>query len=462
MSEKDLLRFTTTGSVDDGKSTLIGRLLYETDTIPEDQYEAAKKASKKRGKKFTDLSLLLDGLESEREQGITIDVAYRYFETKRRKFIVADTPGHEQYTRNMVTGASNSDLAIILIDASQGVLTQSKRHGFLNSLLGIPHLIVAVNKMDLVNYDENVFKQIVKDYQDFSTKLKISDITFIPISALKGGNCVKHTSKMKWYHGPTVLEKLEEVHVASARNLIDFRFPVQMVVRPDHTFRGFAGKICSGVLRPGTSITVLPSGQEARIESILLDNDKLKEAYPPQSVVLTLNREIDISRGDMIVRTGNSPHISELFVSMMCWMSETPLDPSKPYFLKHTTQTVRAKISHIIVNIDVNTLRRKDRAEVELNDIFKARIETTMPLFFDEYIQNRETGCFILIDPESNNTVACGMISKAEEPKKTRDQKTLKERFSAKLYLLEKEIDSGNTQQCKTMIEELRDLLKLL
>lgn len=458
---KDLLRFTTTGSVDDGKSTLIGRLLYETQTVPQDQYDAVVTASKKRGKEFVDLSLLLDGLASEREQGITIDVAYRYFETKKRKFIVADTPGHEQYTRNMVTGASNSDLAVILIDASQGILVQSKRHGFLNSLLGIPHLIVAVNKMDLIDYDEQIFRQIVKEYQDFSTKLKIPDITFVPISALHGDNCVTHSEKISWYHGPTVLEKLEEVHVAGMRNLVDLRFPVQTVIRPDHTFRGFAGRISSGVVRPGTKVIALPSNKEAVVERIVTFDGDLEEAFAPQSVTLTLDRELDISRGDMIVRKGNQPHISNQFVSMLCWMSEKPFNQNTEYILKHTSQTVKAKIKNLIVNIDVNTLHRTQKHTIGLNDIFKAQLETTRSLFFDEYVQNRETGCFILIDPDSHDTVACGMISKAEEAtdsERVAHHIQLKE----KLSLLEEAFDSKDSKEFQSILNEARRLLELI
>lgn len=459
---KDLLRFTTTGSVDDGKSTLIGRLLYETQTIPEDQYNAVVTASEKRGRDFVDLSLLLDGLESEREQGITIDVAYRYFETKNRKFIVADTPGHEQYTRNMVTGASNSDLAVILIDASQGILVQSKRHGFLNSLLGIPHLIVAINKMDLVDYDEEVFKEIVQGYQDFSTKLKIPDITFIPVSALCGDNCVTHSDKTPWYHGPTVLEKLEEVHVASSRNLVDLRFPVQMVIRPDHTFRGFAGRVASGVIRPGTRVVALPSNKEAVVEKIVTYDGELEEAFAPQSVTITLDREIDIGRGDMLVRKGNQPHVSNRFVSYLCWMSETKFDKNKEYLLKHTTQIARAKVESVIVNVDVNTLHRSERKTIELNDIFKARIETTKPLFFDEYVQNRETGSFILIDPDSNNTVACGMISKAEKSNNDSEQIEHRRQLKEKLSLLEEAFSLHDVSEFRNLIKEAHLLLELI
>lgn len=460
---KDLLRFCTSGSVDDGKSTLLGRLLYETGRIYDDQLEATKQASEKRGKQDIDLSLLLDGLESEREQGITIDVAYRYFETDKRRFIVADTPGHEQYTRNMVTGASNSNLAIILIDASQGILVQSKRHGFINSLLGIPHLIVAINKMDLVDYSQEVFNSIVEDYKQFSTKLKIPNITFIPISALYGDNCTKHTDKMSWYNGPTILQELEEVHVASTRNLVDFRFPVQTVIRPDHTFRGFAGRLSSGVIRPGTKVTALPSNKTATVERLVTHNGDLDVAFAPQSITITLDKELDIGRGDMLVREGNLPHISNQFVAMMCWMSETSFNPKTEYLIKHSSRLTRGMIKDVIVTIDVNTLNRVEKEAIELNEIFKARIQTTQDLFFDEYVQNRETGGFIVIDPETLNTVACGMITKAEEPlKNSASQANLKENLKEELLLIENAFESNDAQAFNIAIKNVRRLLDLI
>jgi bifunctional enzyme CysN/CysC len=417
--KKDILRIVTTGSVDDGKSTLIGRLLYETKCIPEDQYEAIKKASIRRGKDDVDLSLLLDGLADEREQGITIDVAYRYFETAKRKFIVADTPGHEQYTRNMVTGASNSDLAIILIDARHGVKTQSKRHGFINSLLGIQHLIVAINKMDLEYYSKNIYEAIVEIYKEFSEKLKIPNMTFIPISALCGDNVVQRSDKMPWYHGPTILEQIENICPTASHNNVDFRFPVQCVIRPDLNYRGFAGQVASGSIRVGETILSLPSKKKAKIESIDTFDASLKEAKNGQSVVLTLDQEIDTSRGDVFVRPANVPYIGSNFIAMMCWFDEKELNTNKTYLLKHTTQKVQAYINNVVVKIDVNTLHRMDRSSIGLNDIFKAEIETTSPLFFDSYINNKQTGSFILIDTDTNNTVAAGMIEKKKEYKET-------------------------------------------
>lgn len=414
---KDLLRFTTTGSVDDGKSTLIGRLLYETNCIPEDQYAAAEADSKKRGKEDVDLSLLLDGLESEREQGITIDVAYRYFETDNRKFIVADTPGHEQYTRNMVTGSSNSELAIILIDARYGAQTQSKRHGFINSLLGIPHLIVSINKMDLVDYSQDVYNDIVADYISFSEKLKIQDITFIPVSALKGDNVCSLSTKTPWYKGDTVLHKLENVHIASSKNKVDFRFPIQCVIRPNLNFRGFAGTVASGTIRVGEEVESLPSKKRAKVKSVHLFEDDLQEAVTSQSVVITLDKEIDTSRGDMLVRPGNYPSVGQNFVAMMCWFDEENMEPNKSYILKHTTQKTNAYVSSVIAKINVNTLHRVESDNIGLNDIFKAHIETTQQLFFDPYHTNRTTGSFVLIDPYTNNTVAAGMIEKKKEGK---------------------------------------------
>jgi sulfate adenylyltransferase large subunit len=366
--EKTLLRFTTTGSVDDGKSTLIGRLLYETKTIFEDQLAAVEKTSRKRGQGEADLALLLDGLAAEREQGITIDVAYRYFETPKRKFIISDTPGHEQYTRNMVTGASTAQLAIILIDARNGVLTQSRRHGFLVSLLQIPHLIVAINKMDLIDYNEKVYNDIVAEYSAFSEKLDIHDITYIPVSALAGDNVVDRSGKMPWYSGYTLLQQLERVHVAADHNLVDFRFPVQYVIRPHLDFRGYAGRIESGTVSPGEDIVALPSGKGSKIKTITTYDGDLKEASASQSVVLTLEDEIDISRGDMIVRKNNLPQASNRFEAIICWMDEQPLDLSATYYLKHTTKTVRAFISKIFYKIDVNTLHRDKADSLSLNE----------------------------------------------------------------------------------------------
>jgi bifunctional enzyme CysN/CysC len=412
-SEKSLLRFTTTGSVDDGKSTLIGRLLYETKSIYDDQYAAIEKTSKKKGFKEVDLAYLLDGLAAEREQGITIDVAYRYFETPKRKFIIADTPGHVQYTRNMVTGASKADCAIILIDARNGVLTQSKRHGFIISLLQIPHLIVAVNKMDLVDYAEDVFSRIVEEYENYSQKLDIHDIFYIPVSALKGDNVVAKSKKMPWYNGMALLHYLENIHVTADRNLVDFRFPVQYVIRPHLDFRGFAGKIVSGTITPGEEVVILPSGKTTSIKSVTTYDGDLQEAFSPQSVVLSLADEIDVSRGDMIVRKKNLPQIENNLEAIVCWMDEKAMTMMTPYIMKHTTKYAMARITKIVYKIDVNTLHRKPADAFLLNDIGRIEIKTSTPIFFDPYRINRATGSFILIDPLSNNTVAAGMIRDA-------------------------------------------------
>ncbi len=407
---KSLLRFTTSGSVDDGKSTLIGRLLYETNCIFEDQFAAVEKTSNQRGNDRVDLALLLDGLAAEREQGITIDVAYRYFTTAKRKFIIADTPGHEQYTRNMVTGASTSELAIILIDARHGVVTQSKRHGFLISLLQIPHLVVAVNKMDLVDYKEEAYQKIVKEYSEFSQKLDIHDITFIPISALDGDNVTTRSANTPWYEGHTLLHMLENVHVSADKNFVDFRFPVQSVMRPNLDFRGFSGNITSGTIKVGEEIAALPSGKSSRIKSIVTYDGDLEEAFAGQAVTLTLEDEIDISRGDMIVRKNNLPHVASEFDVNLCWMDEEPMNSRSHYLLKHTTQKVKAYVSEIQYKIDVNTLHRQEAEQFELNEIGRVTIKTARPLFFDNYRINHGTGSFILIDPLTNHTVAAGMI----------------------------------------------------
>ncbi|PKN37703.1 MAG: bifunctional sulfate adenylyltransferase subunit 1/adenylylsulfate kinase [Deltaproteobacteria bacterium HGW-Deltaproteobacteria-2] len=408
--EKSLLRFTTTGSVDDGKSTLIGRLLYETKSIYDDQFAAIEKTSKKKGLKEVELAYLLDGLAAEREQGITIDVAYRYFETPKRKFVITDTPGHVQYTRNMVTGASKADCAVILIDARNGVLTQSKRHGFIVSLLQIPHLIVAVNKMDLVDYAEDVFSRIIEEYENFSQKLDIHDIVYIPVSALKGDNVVTKSKKMPWYDGTPLLHYLENIHVTADRNLVDFRFPVQYVIRPHLDFRGFAGKIISGTITPGEEVVVLPSGKSSSVKAITTYDGELREAFCPQSVVLSLNDEVDVSRGDMIVRKKNLPQIENRMEAMICWMDEKPMTMTKTYIMKHTTKYVKANITKIIYKVDVDTLHRQPVEEFHLNDIGRIEISTLTPVFFDPYKLNHVTGSFILIDPLTNNTVAAGMI----------------------------------------------------
>ncbi len=408
--DKTLLRFVTTGSVDDGKSTLIGRLLYETKSIYEDQYEAIEKTSKRRGLKETDLALLLDGLSAEREQGITIDVAHRYFETPKRKFIIADTPGHEQYTRNMVTGASTADCAIILIDARNGVLTQSRRHGFIISLLQIPHLIVAINKMDLVDYSREVYEEIVQEYESFSDKLDIHDIIFIPVSALNGDNIVEKSKAMPWYEGATLLHYLENVHVSADRNLVDFRFPVQYIIRPHLDFRGFAGRILSGTITPGEEIVALPSGKTSAVKSITTYDGEFGEAFAPQSVVLTLQDEIDVSRGDMIVRKNNIPQVSAHFEAVICWMDDATMSLSESYVLKHTTHQVRAFIQRIVYKIDVNSLHRQPANTFSLNEIGRVEIKTSSPIYFDPYKMNHGNGSFILIDPLTNHTVAAGMI----------------------------------------------------
>lgn len=410
-----LLRFTTAGSVDDGKSTLIGRLLYDSKSIFEDQIEAVKTSSEKKGFDYVDLSLLTDGLKSEREQGITIDVAYRYFATPKRKFIIADTPGHTQYTRNMVTGASTANLAIILIDARKGLLEQTYRHSFIASLLKIPHVVVCVNKMDLVDYSEDVYNQIVSDYKAFSSKLDIKDVQFVPISALRGDNVVDRSENMKWYEGSTLLYHLEHVHIASDFNHIDCRFPVQMVIRP-HTlefqdFRGYAGRIDGGIFKPGDEVKVLPSGFSSRIKSIELNGEAIEEAFAPMSVTMTLEDEIDISRGDMIVRPNNQPSVNQDLEVMICWMNQKTLQNRAKLIIKHTTKECQAMIKDILYKVDVNTLHRIENIqEIGMNDIARVSIRTAQPLFFDSYRKNRMTGSVILIDPNTNETVGAGMI----------------------------------------------------
>jgi len=406
----DMLRFTTAGSVDDGKSTLIGRLLYDSKAIFEDQMESIEQASLRRGDETVDLALLTDGLRAEREQGITIDVAYRYFATPKRKFIIADTPGHIQYTRNMVTGASNAELAIILIDARKGVLTQSKRHGFLASLLQIPHMLVAVNKMDLVDYDEETYNNIVREYTEFTSKLSAPNLIFLPISALNGDNVVDESENMPWYKGPTLLHHLENVSVGGSRNLVDFRFPVQLALRPNQDFRGFAGQIASGSVSPGEDVVVLPSGLESRVKSIVTLNGEIPEAAAGDSIALTLEDEIDISRGDMIVRKKNLPNVANQLECILCWMNETPLNTDSAYILQHTTRQVRTYVSELNYRIDVDTLHRNPADTLNLNEIGRVKLTTTQPLYFDPYRINRNTGSFILIDPSTNVTVAAGMI----------------------------------------------------
>jgi bifunctional enzyme CysN/CysC len=406
----ELLRFTTAGSVDDGKSTLIGRLLYDSKSIFEDQMEAVTQASQNRGDEEVDLALLTDGLRAEREQKITIDVAYRYFATPKRKFIIADTPGHIQYTRNMVTGASTAELAIILIDARKGVLTQSKRHGFLATLLRIPHLVVAVNKMDLVDYDQATYNAILKEYTAFSQKLNVQDITYIPMSALRGDNVVEKGDNLDWYDGPTLLHHLENVNVGASLNNVDFRYPVQYVVRPNQNFRGYAGQVASGRISKGEDVVVLPSGLPSKVKSIVTAVGEQDIANVGDSVVITLQDEIDISRGDMIVRKHNLPQKSNRLDATICWMSDDPMKPRGSYLVQHTTRLVNGYISKLDYKIDVDTMHREKTETLQLNEIARVQITTTKPLFYDRYQLNRETGSFILIDPATNNTVAAGMI----------------------------------------------------
>jgi bifunctional enzyme CysN/CysC len=406
----DLLRLSTAGSVDDGKSTLIGRLLYDTKSIFEDQLAAVEDASNRRGEGYVNLALLTDGLRAEREQNITIDVAYRYFATPRRKFIIADTPGHIQYTRNMVTGASTAELAIVLIDARNGVLTQSKRHGFIASLLGIPHMLVAVNKMDLVDWSEEVYDAIVEEYTEFAGKLGVDDLTFIPISALLGDNVVDQSAHMPWYRGTTLLHHLERVNVGAHRNLVDLRYPVQYVLRPDQDYRGYAGRVASGTLRPGEEVLVLPSGRKTRIRSIDTFEGPVSEAMAGDSVAISTDDELDISRGDMIVRPLNLPTVGSEIDATICWTSETPMQPGTHYWLRQTTREVKAFFNRIVYRIDVDTLHREEVERFELNDIGRVHLTTSLPVFFDRYEMNRETGSFVLIDPHTNNTVAAGMI----------------------------------------------------
>ncbi len=410
--KKDLLRLLTAGSVDDGKSTLIGRLLFDSKKLYEDQLAALERDSKREGHagEEIDYALLLDGLKAEREQGITIDVAYRYFSTSKRKFIIADTPGHEQYTRNMITGGSTANLAILLADARKGVITQTKRHTFLASLLGIKHVVLAVNKMDLVDFSEKVFDQICADYKEFTTTLDIPDITFIPVSALKGDNVVELSDKTPWYHGKSLLEFLENIHVASDRNFEDLRFPVQYVIRPTLDYRGFAGKVASGVLKVGQEVMALPSGKTSKVKSILTSEGDVDFAFPPQSASFTLEDEIDISRGEMVVYPQSRPKIERHFETMLVWMDEKPMDPYTQFYIKHNTHATKARIDKIKYKVDVNTLERSEIDHFELNEIGRVVMTTTKPLLFDPYKKNRQTGSFILIDPVSHNTVAVGMI----------------------------------------------------
>ena len=410
--KKDLLRLLTAGSVDDGKSTLIGRLLFDSKKLYEDQLQALERDSKRVGNAgdHIDYALLLDGLKAEREEGITIDVAYRYFSTNQRKFIIADTPGHEQYTRNMITGGSTANLAIILVDARTGVITQTRRHTFLVSLLGIKHIALAVNKMDLVDFDKNVFDAIVSEYKALTDKLGIEDVTCFPLSALDGDNVVEKSGRTPWYEGTSLLDFLETVPIHTDRNMTDFRYPVQYVSRPNLDFRGFCGKIASGVVREGDEIMALPSRKKSRVKRIVTYDGDLKDAFCPQCVTLTLEDEIDISRGEMLVHPDNVPEVGRYFDTMLVWMDEEPMNRNKQFYLKHNTNTTRATVGEICYQVDVNTMEQRPANGFRLNEIGKVRITTAKPIFFDAYEKNRATGSFILIDPITNNTSAVGMI----------------------------------------------------
>ncbi|MBB6458906.1 sulfate adenylyltransferase subunit CysN [Flammeovirga kamogawensis] len=410
-----LLRFTTAGSVDDGKSTLIGRLLYDSKSIFEDQMDAIEASSKRKGLEHVELAHLTDGLKDEREQGITIDVAYRYFATPKRKFIIADTPGHIQYTRNMVTGASTADLALILIDARKGVIEQTKRHSFIASLLQIPHVVVCINKMDLVDYSEEAYNKIVEEYKDFAAKLEIKDFRFIPISALKGDNVVDRSKNTTWYEGETLLHTLETIHIANDYNFVDARFPVQTVIRPHsyeyHDFRGYAGRVASGIFKKGDEVIAIPSGFTSKIKSVETFEGEITEAFPPMSVAITLEDDVDISRGDMLVKPNNQAKQTQDIDATVCWLNNTPLKPSSKYALKHTSNDVRAVVKEVVYKVDINNLHKvEDDKTVKMNDIVRLRLRTTKPLLCDAYRRNRVTGSFVLVDEGTNETVAAGMI----------------------------------------------------
>src|SRR6056300_291456 len=411
----ELLRFTTAGSVDDGKSTLIGRLLYDSKSIFEDQVTQVKRASIQKGNATVDLSLFTDGLKDEREQGITIDGAYRYFATPKRKFIIADTPGHVQYTRNMVTGASTANLALILVDARKGVIEQTKRHTFIASLLQIPHVFVCINKMDLVDYSQEAYDRVVKEYTDFAAKLNVQDVRFIPMSALHGDNVVTRSEKMGWYEGGTLLHNLETVHISADYNLRDCRFPVQTVIRPHtdeyHDFRGYAGRVAGGIFKKGDEIEVLPSGFTSKIKSIDTLGENLQEAFAPMSVSITLEDDIDVSRGDMLVKPNNTPQAAQDIEVMLCWLGNDPAKPRAKYTIKHTSNDQTAMIKEVVYKMDINTLHRlEEDKDIKMNDIARVKIRSTKPIFADEYNQNRVTGSLILVDEATNETVAAGMI----------------------------------------------------
>lgn len=413
--DMQLLRFTTAGSVDDGKSTLIGRLLYDSKSIFEDQLESVENSSKKRGVDHVDLALLTDGLKDEREQGITIDVAYRYFATPKRKFIIADTPGHIQYTRNMVTGASTANLALILVDSRHGVVEQTCRHSFIASLLQIPHLVICVNKMDLVDYSEERFNEIVKEYKEFASKLNVSDIRFVPISALHGDNVVNRSEHTPWYDGETLLHTLETIHIDSDQDHVNARFPVQTVIRPKsdkyHDYRGYAGRVAGGIYKPGDEVVVLPSGFNSKIKSIDTMEGQVDEAFAPMSVTITLEDDIDISRGDMIVRPNNQPRVEQDLDVMLCWLNNKAAHPRSKYIIRHTSNEARCIIKEVLYKVNINTLHRiEDDKTITMNDIVRVKIRSTKPLFIDEYTDNRNTGSIILVDESTNETVAAGMI----------------------------------------------------
>lgn len=415
LDNNQLLRFTTAGSVDDGKSTLIGRLLYDSKSIFEDQLQAIENTSKKKGHEGVDLALFTDGLKDEREQGITIDVAYRYFTTPKRKFIIADTPGHIQYTRNMITGASTANAAIILVDARHGVIEQTKRHSFIASLLNIPHVIVCINKMDLVDYSEDAYNKVINQFEEFSSKMLVKDIRFIPISALKGDNVVNRSTKMNWYQGAPLLHTLETMHISSDINKVDARFPVQTVLRPQSEgfidYRGYAGRIASGVFRVGDHVTVMPSGFTSKIKTIDTLDNSMNEAFAPMSVSITLEDDIDISRGDMIVRSNNRPEASQDIEVMLCWLNNNPAKPRTKYNIRHTSNEQKAMIKEVIYKINIESLgRNKEDKDLKMNDISKVQIRTTKPLMVDSYRENRTTGSIILVDESTNETVAAGMI----------------------------------------------------
>lgn len=449
--QKDLLRLLTAGSVDDGKSTLIGRLLFDSKKLYDDQLAALERDSKRVGNAgdHIDYALLLDGLKAEREEGITIDVAYRYFSTNRRKFIIADTPGHEQYTRNMITGGSTANLAIILVDCRTGVITQTRRHTYLVSLLGIKHIVLAVNKMDLVGFDQKVFTDIAAEYKQLTDHLGIKDVTCFPLSALDGDNVVVRSERTPWYTGPALLDFLETVPIHADRNYRDFRYPVQYVLRPNLDFRGFCGKVASGVIHVDDEVVALPSMKRSHVKSIVTYDGELQEAFPPQSVTITLKDEIDISRGEMIVHPDNIPFIGRHFTTMLVWMDEEPMDTRKQFFLKHNTNTTRATIAAIRNRIDVNTLEEKAGKPFQLNEIGQVDILTAKTLFFDSYAQNRQTGAFILIDPISNNTSAVGMILHPL------DESTLENNLAPTLDLPQLGITEEHYTAIETIVKEL-------